>query len=239
MRTALLAALLAVLPACSVRAQQVIPPGQDKTAPPKPEEQAPPKPGQEQKPVSLSPVMPVDAPNPAAMAEAPGKKPGGAPVGDAYIIGPEDVLGVRVWENPSFNGTYSVLPDGTISIPLLGPIRAAGLTPLQLEDAINEAALKFLNVAHTAVQVEAVKSKMIYFDGEGIASPGAMPYMLPMHLFEAISARGGFKDFADKKHIKVQRDGKIMMTVSYNDLINGKHPEKNILLKPTDHVIVK
>jgi hypothetical protein len=30
-----------------------------------------------------------------------------------------------------------------------------------------------------------------------------------------------------------------MMTVSYNDLINGKHPEKNILLKPTDHVIVK
>src|ERR1019366_8663354 len=146
MRTALMAALLAVLPACSVRAQQVIPPGQDKTAPPKPEEQAPPKPGQGQKPVSLSPVMPVDAPNPAAMAEGPGKKPGGAPVGDAYIIGPEDVLGVKVWENGSFNGNYNVLPDGTISIPLLGPIRAAGLTPLQLEDAINQAALKYLNV---------------------------------------------------------------------------------------------
>jgi polysaccharide export outer membrane protein len=239
MRTALLAALLAVLPAWSRQAQDAIPPAQEKTAPPKPQEQAPPKPAQEQKPVSLSPVMPVDAPNPAALGEAPGKKQSGAPVGDAYVIGPEDVLGVRVYENPSFNGNYNVLPDGTISIPLLGPIRAAGLTPLQLEDAINEAALKFLNVAHTAVQVEAVKSKMIYFDGEGIASPGAMPYMLPMHLFEAISARGGFKDFADKKHIKVQRDGKIMMTVSYNDLINGKHPEKNILLKPTDHVIVK
>src|ERR1039457_5671456 len=239
MRTALLAALLAVLPACSVGAQHMVPPGQDKTAPPKPEEQAPPKPGQGQKRVSLSPVMPVDAPNPAAMAEGPGKKQSGAPVGESDVIGPEDVLGVRVYENPSFNGNYDVLPDGTISIPLLGPIRAAGLTPLQLEDAINEAALKFLNVAHTAVQVEAVKSKMIYFDGEGIASPGAMPYMLPMHLFEPISARGGFKDFADKKHIKVQRDGKIMMTVSYNDLINGKHPEKNILLKPNDHVIVK
>jgi polysaccharide export outer membrane protein len=146
---------------------------------------------------------------------------------------------VKVWENGSFNGNYNVLPDGTISIPLLGPIRAAGLTPLQLEDAINQAALKYLNVAHTAVQVEAVKSKLIYFDGEGIGSPGAMPYMLPMHLFEAISARGGFKDFADKNHIKVRREGQIIVTVSYNDLIKGKHAERDILLKANDHVIVK
>jgi polysaccharide export outer membrane protein len=238
MRTALLAALLAVLPAWGRQAQEAMPPVQEKTAPPQPEQTAP-KPAQGQKPVSLSPVMPVDAANPAAMAEGPGKKPGGAPVGDAYIIGPEDVLGVRVWENPSFNGSYNVLPDGTISIPLLGPIRAAGFTPLQLEDSINEAALKFLNVAHTAVQVEAVKSKMIYFDGDGIAQPGAMPYMLPMHLFEAISARGGFKDFADKNHIKIRRDGQILETVSYNDLIKGKHPEKDILLKANDHVFVK
>ncbi len=239
MRTALLAALLAVLPAWSRQAQDPIPPVQQKTPPPKPEEQAPPKPSQEQKPVSLSPVMPVDVPNPAAMAEAPGTKPGGAPVGAEYVIGPEDILGVRVWENAGLSGNYNVLPDGTISIPLLGPIRAAGLTPVQLEAAINEVVLKFMNHAHTAVQVEAVKSKMIYFDGEGIASPGAMPYMLPMHLFEAISARGGFKDFADKNHIKVRRDGQILETVSYNDLIKGKHPEKDILLKPNDHVIVK
>jgi polysaccharide export outer membrane protein len=239
MRTALLAALLAVLPGYSVRAQNAVAPGQDKTGPPKQEEPAPAKPAQEQKPVSLSPVMPVDAPNPAAMADAPGKKPVGAPVGDSYVIGPEDVLLVRIWEDTRFGGNYSVLSDGTISIPLLGPIQAAGLTPIQLEATINDAALKFLQVAHTAVQVEAVKSKMIYFDGEGIAQPGAMPYMLPMHLFEAISARGGFKDFADKNHIKIRRDGQIMETVSYNDLIKGKHPEKDILLKPNDHVIVK
>jgi polysaccharide export outer membrane protein len=214
----------------------VNPPGQEKTAPP---QEAQPKPDLQQKPVSLSPVMPVDAPNPAAMAEALGKKPGGAPVGDAYLIGPEDILGVRVWEDGRLSGNYNVLPDGTISMPLLGPIQAAGLTPVQLEESINKAALKFYNLAHTAVQVEAVKSKKIYFDGEGIAGPGEMPYMLPLHLFEAISARGGFKDFADKKHIKVQRDGKIILVVNYNDLISGKHPERNILLKANDHVIVK
>jgi polysaccharide export outer membrane protein len=229
---------MVVLPAWSRQPQDTIPPVQEKTAPPKPPEQAPPKPAQEQKPVSLSPVMPVDSPNPAAMAQAPGKQPSGVPVGDAYVIGPEDVLGVRIWEDVRLSGNYNVLSDGTISIPLLGLIRAAGLTPPELEIAINEAALKFLQVAHTAVQVEQVRSKMIYFDGEGITS-GAVPYMLPMHLFEAISSRGGLKDFADKNHIKVRRDSKIINVVSYNDLINGKHPEKNILLKANDHVIVK
>src|ERR1035438_20165 len=132
MRTALLAALMVVLPAWSRQPQDTIPPVQEKTAPPKPPEQAPPKPAQEQKPVSLSPVMPVDSPNPAAMAQAPGKQPSGVPVGDAYVIGPEDVLGVRIWEDVRLSGNYNVLSDGTISIPLLGLIRAAGLTPPEL-----------------------------------------------------------------------------------------------------------
>jgi polysaccharide export outer membrane protein len=238
MRTARLAALLAVLPVWSVLAQDANPPGQDKSTAPKAVEQTPQKPAQKEKPVSISPVIPLDAPNPAAMAEGPGKKEAGVPVGESYVIGPQDVLRVIVWEDAKFNGTYSVLPDGKISIPLLGPVQASGLTPLELEGAINAAALKFLNTAHSAVQVEAVKSKLIYFDGEGIAQPGGMAYMLPLHLFEAISARGGFKDFADKKHIRVRRDGKIIVTVSYNDLMKGKRPELDILLKPNDHVIV-
>ena len=238
MRTALVAAAFSVW---TVWAQSTVPPATEKPTPKtaKSDEQTPIKPPQDSKPVSLSPVMPVDAPSPAAMADGPNKKPAGAPVGDTYVIGPEDVLAVRVWEDQRFNGTYNVLPDGNISIPLLGPVQAAGLTPVQLEESINQAALKFLRSAHTAVQVESVRSKMIFFDGEGIAQPGQMPYMLPMHLFEAISARGGFKDFADKRHIQVRRDGKIIVTVNYNDLLKGKKPELDIVLKPNDHVIVK
>lgn len=239
MRTALLAALLAALPAWSLQAQDTNPPIPEKSASAKPDGQPPAKPPKDTKPVSLSPVIPVDAPNPGAMADPPGKKPPGAPVLETYVIGPEDVLAVKIWEDTRFGGNYSVLSDGTISIPLLGPIMAAGLTPVQLEEAIDQAALKYLQVAHTAVQVEQVKSKMVYFDGDGIAQPGAMPYMLPMRLFEAISARGGFKDFADKRHIKISRDGKVLIVVNYNDLITGKHPEKNVLLKANDHVYVK
>ena len=239
MTTALLAALLAVLPALSMGAQESRPPAQNTTPASTPQESAPAKPPADQKPISLSPVMPVDQPDPAVMAARQGAKPAGAPVGETYVIGPEDVLGVKVWENAQLNGTYSVLPDGNISIPLLGPVKADGLTPVELESSINKAAEKFLQVAHSAVQVEQVRSKKIYFDGDGIANPGEMPYIMPLHLFEAISARGGFKDFADKKHIKVIRAGTPTVTVSYNDLLSGKHPEKNVLLKANDHVWVK
>jgi polysaccharide biosynthesis/export protein len=241
MRTAPLAALLAVLTVCAVQAQESTPPTPEKPAPEKTAEAKadgqPQKPPTDPKPVSLSPVMPVDVPNPAVMAEGPGAKRTGAPVGDAYIIGPEDVLGVKIWEDPHMTGSYNVLSDGTISIPLLGLIRAAGLTPPELEESINHALLKYFRVSHTAVQVDKVGSKKIYFDGEGIAN-GDFAYMLPLHLFEAISAKGGFKDFANKNHIKVWRDGKVIIDVSYSDLLKGKHPEKNIMLKDKDHVIV-
>jgi GWxTD domain-containing protein len=71
-----------------------------------------------------------------------------------YSIAAGDVIGVKIWEDPRFSSNYTVRPDGRISVPLLGDISAAGLTPVQLESAINQAALKFLQVAHTAVQIE-------------------------------------------------------------------------------------
>jgi GWxTD domain-containing protein len=76
-----------------------------------------------------------------------------------YSIAAGDVIGVKIWEDSRFSSNYTVRPDGRISVPLLGDISAAGLTPVQLESAINQAALKFLQVAHTAVQIEHVAQR--------------------------------------------------------------------------------
>jgi protein involved in polysaccharide export with SLBB domain len=46
-----------------------------------------------------------------------------------YRIGPEDILDVAVWNNPSLSRTTPVRPDGKISLPLLNDVEAAGLTP--------------------------------------------------------------------------------------------------------------
>jgi polysaccharide export outer membrane protein len=190
--------------------------------------------------VSLSPAMPVttDAPaDPAKLAEPAGTKPPSEPVSDSFVLGAEDQITVSMWDEPKFDGVYIIRPDGKIMVKLIGEIQAAGLTPVELCDTINKASASLLKTPRCNINVTGVHSKHVYFDGEGI-SPGAMDLVIPTHLLEGISARGGFKDFADKKHIKILRDGKLFITVNYKDLISGKSPEKNILLQDKDHVIV-
>jgi polysaccharide export outer membrane protein len=193
-------------------------------------------PVQAQQPPSLSPAMPVV--DPATMAAPAGAKPASAPVdGAAFVLGAEDQISISMWDEPKFDGSYTIRPDGMIMVRLIGEIKAAGLTPLELQEAINKAAGSLIRTPRSTVNVVAVHSKHVYFDGEGIGA-GAMDLTIPMHLLEGISARGGFKDFADKKHIRILRDGKLFMVINYKDLTSGKHPEKNILLLDKDHVVV-
>jgi polysaccharide export outer membrane protein len=189
--------------------------------------------------VSLSPAMPVAPPaDPGKMAETPGAKTPAANVDvSTFVLGVEDQISVQMWDEPKFNGNYAIRPDGKINMPLIGEIQAAGLTPMELQEVIDKAALTQLRTPRCTVNVTGVHSKHIYFDGDGV-STGAMDLTIPMHLLEAISARGGFKDFADKKHIKILRNGKLYKTVNYKDLISGKHPDANIMLEDKDHVIV-
>jgi polysaccharide export outer membrane protein len=200
-------------------------------------QQAKPPAQTQQPPVSLSPAMPVDPGTPTDPARL---APATAPVDAAtFVLGVEDQISITMWDEPKFDGSYMIRPDGKISMKLIGEIQAGGLTPLELQEAINKAALSQLKNPRATVNVIGVHSKHVYFDGDGIATPGAMDLVIPVHLLEAISARGGFRDFADKKHIRILRDGKVFMTVNYKDLISGKHPESNPLLQDKDHVIVK
>jgi polysaccharide export outer membrane protein len=184
--------------------------------------------------------MPLANPpaDPSKMAEAAAKQQPAANIDvTTFVLGVEDQISVMMWDEPKFNGNYVIRPDGKINMPLIGEINAVGLTPMQLQEAIDKAALTQLRTPRCTVNVIGVHSKRVYFDGDGIAT-GAMDLVIPTRLLEAISAKGGFRDFADKNHIKILRDGKIFMTVKYKELTDGKHPDKNILLQDKDHVIV-
>ena len=195
------------------------------------------------------PAVTTTPADPTKMAEpAPGTTPAGAPVdGATFVLGVEDQIMVSVWGDARWDGAYTIRPDGMISLPLVDEIKAAGLTPLQLQESINKSLLKVMTTPRSSVKVTAVRSHHIYFDGDGIGQPGAMDLVIPIHLLEAISARGGFKDFASKNRIKILRDGKPLMIgtgakksqyIKYSDMISGKHPESNPLLLDNDHVIV-
>jgi polysaccharide biosynthesis/export protein len=186
-----------------------------------------------QAPAPASPAAPA-----AKTAKADAKvAAGGAPVDlKAYVIGPEDVLKIQVWREPELSGTFAVRPDGKISLPLVGEIEAAGVTPEKLSDGIKQGLEKVMTHPEVTVGVEQVNSKKYYIQGE-INKPGSYPLVIPTTVLEALVNAGGFRDFANTKKIIVLR-GNQRLKFNYKEVTKGKKMEQNILLQPGDQIIV-
>jgi len=156
-----------------------------------------------------------------------------------YVIGAEDVLLIDVWDDPRLSRSYSVRPDGYISMLLIREVKAADKTPAQLREDIVQRlkAGDFLSNPEVNVSVQEVKSKRLFIQGE-VKKPGAVSLVIPTRVLEALVNAGGFNDFADKKHIIIQRGTK-QFKFNYNEVVQGKKTEQNIWLEPGDLIIVK
>src|ERR1700690_3423244 len=151
-----------------------------------------------------------------------------------YIIGPQDVVRIDVWKEPDISRTIPVRPDGKISLPLLNDIQAAGVTALQLSDAIRQGLAKYLTNPQVTVTVSEINSRRVYVTGE-VLRAGALPLLPNMNVLQALSSAGGFTQFAKLKNIYVLRTeaGKqIKHPFNYKDVVKGNHPEENIPLEP-------
>lgn len=184
--------------------------------------------------------VPPNPSSPGGLTPAPGM-PANAGVGQAvdpnkYSIGAEDVLYIQVWRELDFTKMVAVRPDGKITMPLIGDMQAAGLTPVQLTKDLTEKLSNYVNRPDVTVTVQEVRSKKYYVDGE-MARPGEYPLITPTRILEAISKCGGFKEFADQKHIVILRGSKTFK-FNYKEVIKGKHMEQNIELDNGDHIIV-
>jgi polysaccharide export outer membrane protein len=153
-----------------------------------------------------------------------------------YLIGPEDILFVRVWREADFTLPAAVRPDGKITMPLIGDVQAADKTPLQLTKTISELLGKYLNNPDVNVIVSEVRSKKYYIDGE-VLKPGTYLLVTPTTVLEALSNAGGFRDFANTKRIRILRQGNILH-FNYKDVSKGKNLEQNIKVESGDHIIV-
>lgn len=188
-----------------------------------------------------SPSVPSSATDPATIAApaAPSKTPTVVPGGQkVYIIGAEDVLKVIVWNNAGMSGDFVVRPDGAISVPLVGDVIAATHTPQEVEAMIREKLVeaKLINEPHVSVGVTAVHSKKYYINGE-VNRPGAYDLVVPLTVLEGLVNAGGFKDFANRKKIRIQRGTK-QFKFNYISVSHGKDLEQNIYLEPGDQIFV-
>jgi len=163
------------------------------------------------------------------------------PASPDYVIHPDDVLDVTVWKQPdlSFRG-LPVRPDGRISLPLVNDIQAAGLTAMQLSSALTQKLKKYVVDPQVTVVVVTVNSQHYYMLGE-VPRPGVFPLLPGMTALQALSAAGGFTEFANSKRIYILRqvNGKqVKFPFDYKAILSGKNIQENIQLKPNDTIIV-
>jgi polysaccharide export outer membrane protein len=182
---------------------------------------------------------PIAAQSPAGQRAASSSSVEAVPP-PGYIIGPEDVLGIVFWREPEMNGDVTVRPDGKITLPLIGELRAEGLGPEALRDQIMQSAARYMADANVSVVVRQVNSRRVFITGR-VTTPGTYTLAGARTVMQIIALAGGLNEYADAKNITVLRvtNGQSRsFKFNYRDVAKGKKLEQNILLQPGDTIVV-
>ena len=159
-----------------------------------------------------------------------------------YLIGPGDVLEIKVWRHPDLDIKATVRPDGKISFPTIGDISANNLTVSQFEGNISKGLTKLVNDPQTTVNVVGFFSKKIFILGE-VNNPGLYPFEGQVSVVDAISRASGYKEkTAALQSVMVIRGGDKqkprVLRLNIYDVIKKADFRQNIYLMPNDIVFV-
>jgi polysaccharide biosynthesis/export protein len=186
----------------------------------------------------LAPAGTAAGQRPASEGASAAVQDNGPRLMEAYHLGPGDQLRVELYGEPQLSQSLQVRPDGKITMPLVGELVAAGMTPLDLRDNLTEAYREYIsNPVVTVIVVEA-NAAVAYVMGE-VENPGPLPLNGPVTVLQALAMAGGFKDFANTRNIRVLRqgpNGQQIIRFNYRDAARGVGDP--VYLQPGDTVIV-
>ena len=158
---------------------------------------------------------------------------------EEYLIAPQDVIKITVYEQEDLTQTVKVSSAGTIVFPLVGKVEVAGLSPTQVEEKL-EQLLGEKYLVNPQVMVFVTKSADIYILGE-VKKPGVYKLKANLTVMEAITMAGGFTKLAYQNKTKVIRvlNGKReTIKVPVRDIIKKGDKNKDIKLKAGDTIII-
>lgn len=172
---------------------------------------------------------------------------------DNYRIKPGDVVRVEVLEDSTLNRDAIVLPDGRISFPLAGSVKAGGRS---VEEVRSEVISKlspnfateptvFVSISQLAAPVASsgggTRTNTIYILGE-VANPGAHEVERGTTMLQALAQVGGFSQFAATKRIQLRRTDKSrkerIYNVNYKSILQGKTSIGTTVMESGDVIIV-
>jgi polysaccharide export outer membrane protein len=153
-----------------------------------------------------------------------------------FVLGPEDLLTISVWGNKELTTEMPVRPDGFISYPLIGDVKALGLTPSQLKDEITRRLRKYITDASVTVVVKTINSINISVAGE-VVTPGTYKVNRPITLMHLFSLVKGFTVKADLRKSYLLRNGQ-KLNINFYALVKEDDFTQNIWLRPNDLVFI-
>jgi polysaccharide biosynthesis/export protein len=188
------------------------------------------------------------------VAPASGEVSGSTEAPASYVLGPEDQISVRALEAEEISDKpVQIDGAGYISLPLVGRVRAQGLTSQQLEQSLTEALKVHLEHPMVSVSITEFRSQPVSVAG-AINSPGVQQLRGKKTLIEMISMSGGLRPDAGYS-VKLTRQaiwGRIPLPsatddptgnfsvaeVSVQSLMDARNPAENILIRPNDVILV-
>jgi polysaccharide export outer membrane protein len=157
-----------------------------------------------------------------------------------YVLGPGDVLDISVWKHENLQRKATILPDGTISFPLIGQLRASGKTVSELKKEVEERISRYVTDPFVTLSVEETQSMVIYVIGE-VNNPGQFTLGVNVNVMQALAMAGGCNAFAKAGNIKILReeaDQTVVFHFNYKAVAKGLDLEQNIRLKRGDVIVV-
>ena len=158
----------------------------------------------------------------------------------AYRIGPGDILDISVWKDEALTKRMPVLPDGTISFPLVGKLTAGGRTLEDLKADLETRISRYVPDPVLSVSVQQVNSMMVYVIGR-VNAPGRVMLNSNVTALQALAMAGGPNPFAKRNKIRIFREEAkqtLIFDFPHDDISQGEQLEYNIEMKRGDVMVV-
>ncbi len=170
-----------------------------------------------------------------------------------YILGPDDQVTLRSPEAEEISGKpFVVGSNGTISVPLVGNVKAAGLTPGALEAELNQKLRRYIHDPQLSVTVTEYRSQPVTVLG-AVQSPGQQQLRGSRSLMEVLSMAGGLRPDAGNsiritrrkemgpipvENARLDETGCYVGEIRIKTLLDASSPKDNIAIQPQDVISV-
>ena len=148
----------------------------------------------------------------------------------AYRLGPEDQVRVTVFNDPRLTGEFRVSDAGTIALPLVGTIRAAGRTTAEVERAVEQEMRNKNLFRDPSAAVQVLNYRPVFVLGQ-VERGGQFAYQPGMTALTGVAVAGGFNYRAVRDYVSVTRINEQGRPVEYR-------APREALLQPGDVVTV-